>query len=362
MVYLSLGSNIGDRQLYLQLAIGLITYRVGEVKQVSNIVETPAWGFEGAAFYNICLELETALSPQKVLKELLNIENYLGRERNTDKGYQARTIDLDILFFEEDIIQLSHLSIPHPRMDKRNFVLAPLAEIAPHLIHPILNKSIEQLKRETDDVSTITPVKSNLKIPVRKKFIAIEGNIGVGKTSFTHRLQEALGGTILLENFYDNPYLADFYRDPETYALKVETAFLEERIQQLTTFFRQKNSAPIIADFSLEKSLLFAQQNLSLTDFITYEKDYLETSQNLPQPELVLFIEQSIPQLQKNIAKRGRDFEQNISNDYLQKIEEGYLQWKSSSSLTIKELDTKDMDFIENPRVFYTLLMDFFSG
>ena len=85
MVYLSLGSNIGDRQLFLQLAIGLITYRIGEVKQVSNIVETPAWGFDGDAFYNACLSLETALSPQKVLEELLAIEKILGRKRKTTK-------------------------------------------------------------------------------------------------------------------------------------------------------------------------------------------------------------------------------------------------------------------------------------
>ena len=99
MVYLSLGSNIGDRQLFLQLAIGLIIYRIGEVKRVSSIVETPAWGFEGDAFYNACLSVETALSPQKVLEELLTIEKILGRKRKTIKEYQARNIDLDILLF-----------------------------------------------------------------------------------------------------------------------------------------------------------------------------------------------------------------------------------------------------------------------
>ena len=362
MVYLSLGSNIGDRQLFLQLSIGLISYRIGEVKQVSSIVETPAWGFEGDPFYNACLSLETALSPQKVLEELLTIEKILGRKRKTTKEYQARNIDLDILLFGEEIIRSQNLSIPHPRMEKRNFVLAPLAEIAPGTLHPILNKSIEQLYQETEDPTLINPIKGNLFIPKLKKFIAIEGNIGAGKTTFTHQLHSAVGGTLLLENFYDNPFLADFYQDPEAFALKVETAFLEERGQQLSSFFKSKNNFPVLADFSLEKSLLFAQQNLSAVDFTTYKKEYIEASANLPQPDLVIFLTQSIPQLQKNIQKRGRDFEQGISDQYLQKIENGYRQWQENSALHICELNTIGVDFVQDSKAFYTLLSAFFRA
>ena len=195
-----------------------------------------------------------------------------------------------------------------------------------------------------------------------EEFIAIEGNIGAGKTTFTHQLHGALSGTLLLENFYDNPYLADFYQDPEAFALKVETAFLEERVGQLSSFFKQKNDSPIIADFSLEKSLLFAQQNLSEVDFTTYKKEYINASTKLPQPDLVLFLAQSIPQLQKNIQKRGRDFEQCISDQYLQKIENGYLQWQKNSTLNICELNTKGMDFIQDKDSFYSLLATFFRA
>ena len=362
MVYLSLGSNMGDRQMLLQLAIGLITYRIGRVKQLSSVVETPAWGFEGDAFFNACVGVETALNPQDVLNELLAIESLLGRERKKAEGYQARTIDLDILFYEDKVIDTEHLNIPHPRMEKRNFVLAPLAEIAPDFKHPVLKQSIRQLVADSQDKANVTSLKDELMLPKRQQFVAIEGNIGVGKTSFTQLLQAATGGTLLHENFFDNPYLADFYQDPETFALKVETAFLEERIQQLTTFFSQKNTRPVIADFSLEKSLLFARQNLSARDFDAYKKQYLKVNEGLPQPDLVLFLVQSVPQLQKNIEKRGRDFEQDISDDYLQKIEAGYLQWKENSSLNIYELNTKGIDFIENPEDFFPLLHAFFCA
>ena len=362
MVYLSLGSNMGDRQMFLQLAIGLITYRIGRVKQLSSVVETPAWGFEGDAFFNACVGVETALNPQDVLNELLAIESLLGRERNKAEGYQARTIDLDIIFYENKVIDAEQLIIPHPRMEKRNFVLAPLAEIAPDFKHPVLKQSIRQLVADSQDKANVTSLKDELMLPKRQQFVAIEGNIAVGKTSFTQLLQAAVGGTLLHENFFDNPYLADFYQDPETFALKVETAFLEERIQQLTTFFSQKNTRPVIADFSLEKSLLFARQNLSARDFDAYKKQYLKVNEGLPQPDLVLFLVQSVPQLQKNIEKRGRDFEQDISDDYLQKIETGYLQWKENSTLNICELNTKGIDFIEDPEDFFPLLYAFFCA
>lgn len=309
-----------------------------------------------------CVRVETALNPQDVLNELLAIESLLGRERNKAEGYQARTIDLDILFYKDKVIDTEHLNIPHPRMEKRNFVLAPLAEIAPDFNHPVLKQSIRQLAAESQDKTSVAFLKDELILPKRQEFVAIEGNIGVGKTSFTQRLQAAIGGTLLHENFFDNPYLADFYQDPETFALKVETAFLEERIQQLTTFFSQKNTRPVIADFSLEKSLLFAQQNLSARDFDAYKKQYLKVSEGLAQPDLVLFLTQSVPQLQKNIEKRGRDFEQDISDDYLQKIEAGYLQWKENSTLNICELNTKGIDFIENPEDFFPLLHSFFCA
>ena len=360
-IYLSIGSNIGDRQMYLQLAVGLITYRIGKVEKLSSILETPAWGFEGNAFYNACLAVDTSLDPQEILEELLSIEVFLGRERKTAEGYQARTIDLDLLLHENKVVDTPQLSVPHPRMEIRNFVLVPLAEIAPNVIHPVLKKSIHQLLKDSPDNAVLTKVSHRLFLPKRKHFIAIEGNIGVGKTSFTHQLQAALGGTLLLENFYDNPYLVDFYQDPEKFALKVETAFLTDRIEQLSSFFDQKNDLPIVADFSLEKSLLFAQQNLSKTDFTSYKEDYKKNTQNLPQPELVLFLDQRIEQLQKNIEKRGRDFEQEIQKDYLKKIGQGYKDWQKNSALNIHIINTKDMDFVHKTSDFHHLLLCFFK-
>ena len=360
MVYLSIGSNLGDRLLHLQLALGMITYRIGEVKLISSIVETPSWGFEGEAFYNACLGVETNLPPNEVLAHLLAIEEFLGRKRNQQKGYQSRTIDLDILLYDDLVLNTETLTLPHPRMHERNFVLAPLTEIAPDSKHPIKNITSRELFEISEDKTTAHRVETPLLHVKKLNHIAIEGNIGAGKTTFAQWLNKALGGRLLLENFYDNPYLEDFYRDPEKYALAVEKAFLNDRVQQQKLFFNTQKPLPVIADYCLEKSLLFAQQNLKKEDVTVYHREFKKMVATLPQPDVVFFLEQSITELQNNIKKRGRDFEQNIEKDYLEKIEQGYNQWQSETNLKRINFSLNGGDINQDSKVLYRFLMDLF--
>ena len=338
----------------------MIAYRIGEIKSLSKVVETPTWGFEGEAFYNACLAIDTALSPEEVLTQLLEIEEFLGRKRSEKNGYQSRTIDLDIVFYEDRVVKTDRLTLPHPRMQERNFVLAPLAEIAPAIEHPESKLTVESLLKTSEDTTSVTKITASL-FPVKKiNYIAIEGNIGVGKTTFAERLHEAISGRLLLENFYDNPYLEDFYRDPETYALAVENAFLEDRIQQQNKFFSNQESGPVIADYCLEKSPLFARQNLNDKDIDTYLQSYMKKVASLPQPAIVFFLEQSIEQLLKNIEKRGRSFEQNMEATYLEKIERGYQEWQNESQLKQINFPLLDGDITKDPSVFYRFLMALF--
>ena len=360
MVYLSIGSNLGDRLLHLQLAVGMIAYRIGEIKSLSKVVETPAWGFEGEAFYNACLAVDTPLRPEEVLTQLLEIEEFLGRKRSEKNGYQSRTIDLDIVFYGDRVLKTDRLTLPHPRMQERNFVLAPLAEIAPAVEHPESKLTVESLLKTSEDTTAVTEISAPL-FPVKKvDYIAIEGNIGVGKTTFAERLQAAIGGRLLLENFYDNPYLEDFYRDPETFALPVENAFLEDRIQQQNQFFSRTEKGPVIADYCLEKSPLFARQNLNEKDIDLYLQSYTKKVASLPQPAIVFFLEQSIEQLLKNIEKRGRSFEQNMETAYLKKIEQGYQAWQNESQLKQINFPLMGGDITKDPSVFYRFLMALF--
>ena len=149
-VYFSIGSNKGNRSGLINEAIDKIDIIIGKVVLKSSIYETKSWGFNSNNFYNICILLESTLTPELILNKILTIEKDMGRLKTTDQ-YSDRCIDIDILFFDNMIVNAKSLEIPHPRIQLRKFVLTPMLELTPDLIHPILNKSIRQLELECDD-------------------------------------------------------------------------------------------------------------------------------------------------------------------------------------------------------------------
>jgi len=149
-VFLLLGSNLGNRLLFLTEAIDYIESDIAPVVKTSSVYETQSWGKTDAPDYlNQVVFLESDLPASTILQKILHIENVLGRHREEKWG--SRTIDIDILFYGHDIINEPNLHIPHPELQNRRFTLEPLAEIAPEFIHPILKKNILQLKAELID-------------------------------------------------------------------------------------------------------------------------------------------------------------------------------------------------------------------
>jgi 2-amino-4-hydroxy-6-hydroxymethyldihydropteridine diphosphokinase len=149
-VYLLTGGNIGDRQRYLLQARSDIEKRCGDIIRESSLYETAAWGNEQQeAFLNQVLEVQTKQTPDEVLKTILQIEEHLGRKR--ELKYGPRTIDIDILFFNNEVINQPGLVIPHAEIQHRRFVLVPLNEISPYKMHPLLKKTIAQLLAECPD-------------------------------------------------------------------------------------------------------------------------------------------------------------------------------------------------------------------
>ena len=148
--FLLTGGNLGDRLKNLDQASQLLEKYCGGIIKRSSVYETAAWGKTNQSnFLNQVLEIETALTPELLINEILKIEHLMGRER-TEK-YGPRSIDIDILFFNQKIINEEGLIIPHPELQNRRFVLIPLAEIAPNLYHPILKKNIVQLLKDCKD-------------------------------------------------------------------------------------------------------------------------------------------------------------------------------------------------------------------
>lgn len=150
-IFLSLGSNLGDRGQNLKKGIGLLEQLAGRPVAISSIYETEPWGCDSDLdFYNQVIELFTSLRPLPLLETIHDIEKICGRDRSAPR-YAPRTLDIDILFYGDSVLKMPELVVPHPNLQERQFVLVPLTEIAPNLVHPLLNKSMEQLLHECGD-------------------------------------------------------------------------------------------------------------------------------------------------------------------------------------------------------------------
>lgn len=155
IVFLGIGSNLGDRERSIKKSLSMIEAQIGRVVEVSSIYETEPWGFQSNDnFLNIVLKLETELEPSVLMKRILIIESRLGRTRS-DKQYTSRVIDIDILLYGDQIIDEVNLKVPHPFMPERKFVLIPFCELAPRMVHPILKTSFASLLEKCTDESSV---------------------------------------------------------------------------------------------------------------------------------------------------------------------------------------------------------------
>ncbi len=157
-----LGGNSDDRAEYIRQATDLLIQRTGTLAAASSLYETAPWGFESdEPFLNRVLQIETALRPEAFLQQALAIEESLGRKRQPDVRYASRTIDIDLLFCDTEIIRTQALTVPHPRIAERRFVLVPLHEIMPGFVHPLLRKSVSRLLAECNDPLPVKKLRGN---------------------------------------------------------------------------------------------------------------------------------------------------------------------------------------------------------
>lgn len=363
-VYIALGSNQGDRLEYLRQATLEIHRKIGQITDISPVYETPAWGFEGNAFLNACVVVNSRFSAEEIMTILLQIETRLGRERKAGSGYQNRTIDLDLILYDQEVIVSRFLSLPHPEMQNRKFVLLPLADIAGEVKHPVTRLTIKELLQATKDSSEINRIPEQLEKPSfpavsKYNYIAVEGNIGAGKTSFSTMVSQDFNAKLILERFKDNPFLPKFYEDAPRYAFPLEMSFLADRYQQLSDDLAQYDLFRdfIISDYDVFKSLIFAKITLQEDEYSLYHKLFSIMYRELVKPDLYIYLYQNTERLLENIRKRGRDYEQNIQRDYLADINKSYLSFvKSQPGLNVKIVDISELDFVNNRQDYLKLL------
>ncbi|MFC7774382.1 2-amino-4-hydroxy-6-hydroxymethyldihydropteridine diphosphokinase [Flavobacterium sp. GCM10027622] len=363
-VVLSLGSNIGNRRENLAQCIQLIHQEIGTVLRVSKLYETPSWGFESDAFYNCALVLHSSFSPEKILRKITSIEKEMGRFRKQNSGYEARIIDIDIVAVENLVVITDHLHVPHAQMQYRKFVLLPVADLKLDWQHPVFGKSIEELLLQCNDDSQCEVV-GELNAPAMDykintvNYIAIEGNIGAGKTTLATRISEDFNAKLVLERFADNPFLPKFYKDQNRYAFPLEMSFLADRYQQLADDLSQFDLFAdfVVADYHIFKSLIFAKVTLQEDEFRLYKTLFDIIYKEMPKPDLYVYLYQNTERLLKNIKKRGRSYEQEIPAEYLDKINQGYLDYiKTQTDLNVLVIDVSDFDFVKRQEDYVTIL------
>jgi deoxyguanosine kinase len=363
-VVLSLGSNQGNRLQNIEQCLELIHREIGTIIKVSKLYETPSWGFESEAFYNCALVLHTSQTPEQILTAVLIVEKKLGRIRNENAGYQSRIIDIDVVAFDTEVIHIEHLQVPHPLMQNRKFVLLPFLDLNLDWEHPVFKKSIPELLQITPDDS-VCEVVQDLQSPLDKiilnqyNYIAIEGNIGAGKSTLALKMAQDFNAKTVLERFADNPFLPKFYEDQNRYAFSLEMSFLADRYQQLSDDLSQFDLFKdfIIADYHIFKSLLFSKITLGEDEFRLYRTLFDIIYKEMPKPDLYIYLYQNTERLLQNIKNRGRSYEQDITAEYLEKINKGYLEYiKTQTNLNVLVIDVSDRDFVNKQEDYLYVL------
>ena len=344
--YIGLGSNLGDRQSYIDKALKMLACAENvSLIRVSDIIETAALGdSQQRAFLNAVAQVETTLDAQSLHRILIDIENNLGRER-TGK-WSARTIDLDLLLFDDKIIKTAALTVPHPQMHLRSFVLRGLCQLNVDLQHPVMKVSAGELARRLNGCDFFVSAD-------RPLLISIAGNIGAGKTTLAKKLAELLGGEVLFEPYDTNPFLPQVYAGKKELALDSQLFFLTGRAAQIDKE-SLKAGQVYISDYIFEKETIYADTLLEPQQLSLYRQIYLPFAEMVFDPVLVIYLEDSGQNCLERIARRGRPYEQKIDLQFLQKLDAGYRRlfadWQKSPLIRLftPQLDYADKSGIEH--------------
>jgi deoxyguanosine kinase len=370
--FVGLGANLGDREAALRRAVGALAAAAGvEVVAASLVYEGPAHTLDPAEtqppFLNAVVELRTGLTPEALLAVLHAVERGAGRERR--QRWAPRSLDLDLLLYDGLVNEGSEqggdtaLTLPHPRIAERRFVLQPLHDLDPALGVPGTGRTVAELLAACPDPYPLTPTEIALMpaataLPDALRYVAVEGVIGAGKTSLARMLAERMGARLVLEEFEENPFLPDFYREPERWAFHTQLAFLASRFrQQKTLLERDLFQQRTVSDYTFDKDRIFAHLTLSGDELLLYENVFGLMEPATATPDLVVYLQSSADRLMHNVAQRGRPYEKNMERSYLEALSSSYdAHFGRYQKGPLLIVDASAIDFVNHPEDFERLV------
>jgi deoxyguanosine kinase len=355
--YIGLGSNLGDRKKFIKAALEKIASAPGiEVSRTSRIIETKPVGDAGQPKYLNCVaRIITTLRASVLLRGLLRIETVLGRKR-TGK-WSPRTIDLDILLFGEQTIDGRELTIPHPQMHLRTFVLRGLCELNQGLEHPVLGESVKKLLNRLNGGDFRLDATS-------PQLVSIEGNIGTGKSTLAKGLSRMFGCPAFFEAYDTNPFLPAVYAGNQDLALDSQLHFLTTRLEQLNGE-HLKAGRTAVSDYLFDKEIIYAKRLLSNEQLTLYHSIYSRVAPCVTKPALVIYLREPPEKCLERIHKRNRPYEQKIELSFLKLLDADYerlfAEWNDCPVIRLPEFDClsrKNVQYLANQVKYYIAATD----
>ncbi len=278
------------------------------VKGMSGLMETQPLGVSGQGLYlNAAVKIQTGMSLLEVYEANRKIEHDLGRVRTSH--WNARTIDIDLLLYGDRIFRSGTLTVPHPQMHLRSFVLRPMCEIGPDVVHPILGRTMVELAERLGGGDFLPD--SNV-----PQLVSIAGLIGVGKTTLAEGLGRLWNCPVIREAYDTNPYLPQVCGGRRDLALKSQLYFLQTRVRQLSDS-NLTPRRPAVSDYVFEQDPIFARRTLDSASLTRYHQQYRQWCESVQEPAVVIYLKDTPRNCLDRIRTRNRPFEKGIQIEVL---------------------------------------------